>query len=44
MYFHKFLDDEVKKGDVLMTFYSAALRRIKDAQEVYDEDKLFTYS
>ncbi len=44
IYFHKFLDDEIKKGDVLMTFYSTALRRIKDAQEVYDEGKLFTYS
>ncbi len=44
IYFNKFLDDEVKKGDVLMTFYSTALRRIKDAEKIYDEDKLFTYS
>ncbi len=44
IYFNKFLGDEVKKGDVLMTFYSTAEQRIKNAQETYDENKLFTYS
>jgi putative thymidine phosphorylase len=44
IYFHKFLGDEVKKGDILMTFYSTTYQRIKEGQDVYQEDKLFQYS
>lgn len=44
IYFHKFLGDEVKKGDILMTFYSSTYQRIKEAKDTYQEKDLFNYS
>ncbi len=44
IYFDKFVSDNVKKGDLLMTFYSTTEQRIKEAKDAYDEEKLFTFS
>ena len=44
VYFNKFVGDEIKKGEILMTFYSTAEQRIKDAQEVYNEQDLLLLS
>jgi AMP phosphorylase len=44
LYFNKFVGDDVKKGDVLITFYSTTKQRIEDAQGLYDQEKLFTFS
>ena len=43
IYFHKFIGDEVKKGDILMTFYSTIPQRIEEGKEIYQEEKLFNY-
>ncbi len=44
IYFHKFIGEEVRKGDVLMTIFSSTYQRIKDAKDLYEEDKLFEYA
>jgi AMP phosphorylase len=44
IYFQKFLNEEVKKGDVLMKFYATHPKRLKDAQEIYEEENFFSYN
>ncbi len=44
IYFHKFMGENVKKGDVVATFYSINNERLKAAKDIYEEDKLFIYS
>lgn len=44
IYLNKFVGEEVKKGDLLMTFYSTTNQRIDEAKDVYDENKLFFYA
>ena len=44
LYFNKFVGDKVKKGDILLTFYTINNERMKQARELYDEKSLFKYA
>ncbi len=44
VYFNKFMGDEVRKGDILMTLFSTTTQRIKEGKDIYEEEKLFNYS
>lgn len=43
IYFNKFMGDDVKKGDTLMTLYSTTKQRMDEAKEVFDEESTFNY-
>ncbi len=43
IYFHKFIGDSFKKGDVLLTFYAINNDILKKVNEVYEEEILFSY-
>jgi AMP phosphorylase len=44
IYFHKFMGEDVKKGDIVATFYSINNEAIKAAKDIYEEEKLFIYA
>ncbi len=41
IYFHKFLNQEVKKGELIMTLYASTKFRIQEAKELYKEELFF---
>ncbi len=44
LYFNKFVGDKVKKGDVLLSFYTINNERMRAARDLYNEEELFKYA